>query len=44
MDIKEIIAEMHNQEIDSLIILKPENITYLSGFKPSNSSNPGIKR
>jgi Xaa-Pro dipeptidase len=38
MDIKEIIAEMHNQEIDSLIILKPENITYLSGFKPSNSS------
>ncbi len=29
---------MHKQEIDSLIILKPENITYLTDFKPSSSS------
>ncbi len=38
MDTREIIGEMHNQNIDSLIILKPENITYLTGFKPSSSS------
>lgn len=38
MDFKEVIDAMHSQEIDSLIIFKPENIAYLSGFKPSSSS------
>ena len=38
MDFKEVIDVMHSQEIDSLIIFKPENITYLTGFKPSSSS------
>jgi Xaa-Pro dipeptidase len=38
MDLKEVIGAMHSQEIDSLIIFKPENITYLTGFKPSSSS------
>ena len=38
MDFKEVIDAMHSQEIDSLIIFKPENITYLTGFKPSSSS------
>jgi len=38
MDFKDVIDAMHSQEIDSLIIFKPENIAYLSGFKPSSSS------
>jgi Xaa-Pro dipeptidase len=38
MDFKEVIDIMHGQEIDSLIIFKQENITYLTGFKPSSSS------
>lgn len=38
MKIKQIIDTMHEREIDSLLILNPENITYLTGFKPSSSS------
>jgi Xaa-Pro dipeptidase len=38
MNLKSIIDRMHQEEIDSLLILKPENITYLSGYKPSSMS------
>jgi len=43
MKIKHILDTMHEEEIDSLLILKPENITYLTGFKPSSSSIAIIK-
>lgn len=38
MEIKDIIDAMQRQGMDSLIILKPENITYLTGHKPSSAS------
>jgi len=38
MKIKEILNDMHEENIDSMIILKPENIVYTTGFIPSNSS------
>lgn len=34
---------MHQEEIESLIILNAENITYLAGFRPSSSSVIVIK-
>lgn len=34
---------MHQEEIESLLILKNENITYLTGFSPSSSSIVVIK-
>ena len=36
--IKQVIESMHNQNMDSMIVLKPENIRYLTGFRPSSSS------
>ncbi len=38
MELKEILNTMHQEDIDSLIVLKPENIAYLTGFKPTTSS------
>jgi len=36
--LNEVIKSMQSQEIDSLIVLKPENIRYLTGFRPTSSS------
>ncbi len=36
--LKQVIESMHNQKIDSMIVLKPENIRYLTGFRPTSSS------
>ena len=36
--LKQVIESMHKENIDSMIVLKPENIRYLSGFRPSSSS------
>ena len=36
--LKQVIESMHDQNIDSMIVLKPENIRYLTGFRPSSSS------
>jgi Xaa-Pro dipeptidase len=38
MEIPEIVYQMHEEGIESLLILKPENITYLSGYWPTSSS------
>ena len=38
MDLKNILNTAHEKELDSLLILKPENIVYLSGYKPSSFS------
>lgn len=38
MDIPEIISQMHEEGIESLLIFKPENITYLSGYWPTSTS------
>lgn len=38
MEVKEVINTMHQEKIDSLIVLKPENIAYLTGFKPTTPS------
>jgi len=38
MDLKKILDSMDAAEVDSLLILKPENITYLAGYRPSNAS------
>jgi Xaa-Pro dipeptidase len=38
MKVKEVINTMHQEKIDSLIVLKPENIAYLTGFKPTTPS------
>lgn len=38
MKIDEIIQKMNQGDLDSLIILKPENIAYVTGFKPSSVS------
>ena len=36
--LKKVIESMHQKEIDCMIVLKPENIRYLTGFRPSSSS------
>jgi len=36
--LKHVIDSMHLKNIDSMIVLKPENIRYLTGFRPSSSS------
>ena len=36
--IEGIIKNMHQKKLDSLIALKPENISYITGFKPSSFS------
>lgn len=36
--LKQVIETMHDQNIDSMMVLKPENIRYLTGFRPSSSS------
>ncbi len=36
--LKQVIESMHNKNMDSMIVLKPENIRYLTGFRPSSSS------
>lgn len=38
MEVPEIINQMHENGIESLLIFKPENITYLSGYWPTSSS------
>ncbi len=38
MKIEEIIEKMRQETIESLFILKPENIAYVTGFKPSSSA------
>jgi len=38
MKIDELIQTMHQETLDSLFILKPENITYVTGFKPTSAS------
>ncbi|MBI4813859.1 MAG: aminopeptidase P family protein [Methanobacterium sp.] len=38
MKIDEIIQKMNQENFNSLIILKPENIAYVTGFKPSSIS------
>jgi Xaa-Pro dipeptidase len=38
MKIDEIIQKMNQENLNSLIILKPENIAYVTGFKPSSIS------
>lgn len=36
--LKQVIESLNQQEMDSMIVLKPENIRYLTGFRPSSSS------
>ena len=36
--LKNVIESMHQKKIDCMIVLKPENIRYLTGFRPSSSS------
>lgn len=43
MDINFLLDAMEEEEIESLIILESNNITYLSGFKPSSNSIVVIK-
>lgn len=43
MEIEKVLDTMHREDIDSLFVLKPENITYLSDFKPSSTSVLVIK-
>lgn len=38
MDLQKILDSMDAAELDSLLILKPENITYVAGYKPSSAS------
>ncbi|MDI9436979.1 MAG: aminopeptidase P family protein [Euryarchaeota archaeon] len=38
MEISEIVNQMHEEGIESLLIFKPENITYLSGYWPTSTS------
>lgn len=38
MKIEEIIEKMNQDEMESLFVLKPENIAYVTGFKPSSAS------
>ena len=41
--LKQVIESMHKENMDSMIVLKPENIRYLTGFRPSSSSILDIK-
>jgi Xaa-Pro dipeptidase len=43
MDLQKIIDSMQKEGLDSVLILKPENISYISGFKPSSISMVIIK-
>src|SRR5664279_552631 len=36
--LKQVIESMHKGNIDCIVVLKPENIRYLTGFRPSSSS------
>lgn len=36
--LKQVVESMHSQNIDSMMVLKPENIRYLTGFRPTSSS------
>jgi Xaa-Pro dipeptidase len=36
--LKQVIESIHQNKIDCMIVLKPENIRYLTGFRPSSSS------
>ena len=36
--LKQVIESLHNKKIDCMVVLKPENIRYLTGFRPSSSS------
>ncbi|HEX7467619.1 MAG TPA: aminopeptidase P family protein [Methanobacterium sp.] len=36
--LKQVIESLHQNKIDCMIVLKPENIRYLTGFRPSSSS------
>ena len=38
-----ILDKIHEEDLDTLLILNPYNITYLAGFKPSSSSVLVIK-
>ena len=38
MKIEEILEKMGQENLESLFILKPENIAYVTGFKPSSTS------
>jgi Xaa-Pro dipeptidase len=38
MNLEQIINQMHQEGLDGLILLKPENITYIAGFRPSSAS------
>ena len=36
--LKQVIESLHKKNLDCMVILKPENIRYLTGFRPSSSS------
>jgi Xaa-Pro dipeptidase len=36
--LKQVIESMHQKNINCMVVLKPENIRYLTGFRPSSSS------
>jgi Xaa-Pro aminopeptidase len=38
MNVEQIINQMHQEGLDSIMLLKPENITYIAGFRPSSFS------
>jgi Xaa-Pro aminopeptidase len=38
MNVEQIINQMHQEGLDSIMLLKPENIAYIAGFKPSSFS------
>ena len=38
MKIDRIIEEMHQSGLESLFVLKSENIAYITGFKPSSTA------
>jgi len=38
MKIDEMIQKMYQEDFDALVIVKPENVAYISGFKPSSPS------
>lgn len=38
MDLNKIIDAMDIAELDSLLLIKPENITYISGYRPTSAS------
>jgi Xaa-Pro aminopeptidase len=38
MNIEQIINQMHQEGLDGMMLLKPENITYMADFRPSSAS------